>query len=285
MLIGGERGIEFALVASRVFQGGKHFMRNVFSLGLAVVFAASMTTLAAQSQQPTPRTQGTTGQGTTTQGTQQGTSGRTQSSQPSRSSTASMNADQKFVHDAAMGGMAEVELGRLAQQKGSSEQVKSIGEKMVEDHGKANDELKSLAASKKITLPAALDATHKAEVDRLSKLSGQAFDRAYLQGLLRDHQKDVAEFRKQSQSGKDAEVKAWAAKTLPTLETHLKLVQDATRSTSATGTSGKTSATPGTSSRPSTGSTGSTPGTSGTTRNPGSSSGGGTSSTGSSRNP
>jgi putative membrane protein len=139
-------------------------MRNVFSSGLAVVFAASMATLSAQSQQTTPRTQGTTGQGTTTQGgsSQPGTTGRTQSSQPSRASTASMNADQKFVHDAAIGGMAEVELGHLAQQKGSSEQVKSIGEKMVTDHGKANDELKSLAASKNITLPTAIDATHKA---------------------------------------------------------------------------------------------------------------------------
>jgi putative membrane protein len=145
-------------------------------------------------------------------------------------------ADHHFVTDAAVGGMAEVELGKLATEKASNADVKKFGQRMADDHGKANDELKSLAQSKQITLPSAIDAKHKATIDRLSKLSGEAFDRAYVQEMLKDHQKDVAAFRTESKSGKDPEVKAWADKTLPTLEEHLKLVQDLNRT--AVGTSG-----------------------------------------------
>jgi putative membrane protein len=88
--------------------------------------------------------------------------------------------------------------------------VKTFGKRMADDHGKANDELKSLAQSKNITLPTDLDAKDKALRDRLSKLSGDAFDRAYMQAMVSDHRKDVNEFRMESRSGKDAEVKAWA---------------------------------------------------------------------------
>ena len=156
-------------------------------------------------------------------------------------STKAMNdtkagADHHFVMDAASGGMAEVELGKIAADKASNADVKKFGQRMADDHGKANDELKSLAQSKQITLPTMIDAKHKATIDRLSKLSGAAFDRAYVQEMLKDHQKDVAAFRTESKSGKDPEVKAWAGKTLPTLEEHLKMVQDLNRG--AVGTSG-----------------------------------------------
>jgi putative membrane protein len=146
------------------------------------------------------------------------------------------SADHHFVMDAATGGMAEVELGKLAADKATNADVKKFGQRMADDHGKANDELKSLAQSKQITLPNAVDAKHQATIDRLSKLSGEAFDRAYVQEMLKDHQKDVAAFRTESKSGKDPEVKAWAGKTLPTLEEHLKLIQDLNRT--AVGTSG-----------------------------------------------
>jgi putative membrane protein len=144
--------------------------------------------------------------------------------------------DHHFVMDAANGGLAEVELGRLAAEKAGKDDVKKFGQRMVDDHGKANDELKTLAQSKQITLPAAPDAKHKATIDRLSKLTGDAFDRAYVQEMLKDHEKDVAAFRAESRSGKDPEVKAWAGKTLPTLEEHLKMIQDLNRG--AVGTSG-----------------------------------------------
>ncbi|HZP48635.1 MAG TPA: DUF4142 domain-containing protein [Vicinamibacterales bacterium] len=169
----------------------------------------------------------------------QTTAGTAGNTTPTRSSTKTMKSgsmgDQKFVHEAAAGGMAEVELGKLAQEKASSEEVKSFGKRMVDDHSKANDELKTLAQSKSITLPADLDAKDKALRDRLSKLSGAAFDRAYMQAMLNDHKKDVNEFRHESTSGSDPDVKSFAAKTLPTLEDHLKLAQDANK---AVGTSG-----------------------------------------------
>jgi len=149
---------------------------------------------------------------------------------------AKANPDHHFVMDAASGGLAEVELGKLAADKATKDEVKKFAQRMADDHGKANDELKSLVQSKSITLPTMVDAKHKATIDRLSKLSGEAFDRAYVQEMLRDHEKDVAAFRNESRSGKDPEVKAWAGKTLPTLEEHLKLVQDLNRG--AVGTSG-----------------------------------------------
>ena len=149
---------------------------------------------------------------------------------------AKMAADKTFMMKAAKGGMAEVELGKLAAEKASSSDVKKFGQRMADDHGKAGDELKGLAQTKNITLPAEIDPKDKALHDRLSKLSGEAFDRAYMQAMLADHRKDVAEFRAEASSGKDLEVKAWAAKTLPTLEEHLRLAQDASK---AVGTSGK----------------------------------------------
>jgi putative membrane protein len=161
-----------------------------------------------------------------------------QKSQPKASTPAAAKpaSDQKFVMDAAKGGMAEVELGKLAQDKASNDQVKNFGKRMVDDHSKANDELQTLAKNKNITLPSDLDAKDKATKDRLSKLSGPAFDRAYMAAMLQDHKKDVSEFKKESSSGHDPDVKAFAAKTLPTLEEHLKLAQDAEKAVGTSGT-------------------------------------------------
>ena len=116
-------------------------------------------------------------------------------------------------------------MGKMAQEKGSSDQVKQFGARMVEDHSKANDDLKQVASSKGITLPIDLDAKHKAKMDKMQKLSGAQFDRAYMDDMVADHKEDVAEFKKQASSGKDSDVKAFAAKTLPTLEDHLKMAQ------------------------------------------------------------
>lgn len=134
-------------------------------------------------------------------------------------------ADHTFVMKAAQGGMAEVKLGNLAKEKGSDPAVKEFGQQMVDDHSKANDELKSLASSKGITLPADVNAKDEAEYERLSKLSGAAFDRAYMNRMVTDHRTDVNEFRRESEHGADADVKAFAAKTLPTLEHHLQMAE------------------------------------------------------------
>ena len=131
--------------------------------------------------------------------------------------------------------MAEVELGRLAQDQGASAQVKSFGKRMVDDHSRANDDLQALARNKNIALPTSISAQDRALKNRLSKMSGPAFDRAYMNAMVSDHRKDVAEFQRESASARDEDVKAFAAKTLPTLRDHLKLAEE---TTNAVGTSG-----------------------------------------------
>jgi putative membrane protein len=135
-------------------------------------------------------------------------------------------SDEHFVMEAAKGGLAEVELGRLATEKASSPQVKQFGQRMVDDHGKAADELKTWATQKNVTLPTELDAKHKATVDGLGKLSGASFDRAYMKEMVSDHDKDVAAFERAAKASTDADLKAWAASTLPTLKEHQKMAHD-----------------------------------------------------------
>lgn len=134
--------------------------------------------------------------------------------------------DSAFVREAASGGMAEVDLGRLATQNAESTDVKQFGQRMVDDHSKANDELKQLASQKKVDLPMDPDPKHKAVHDKLAKLKGAAFDSAYMSAMVSDHKEDVSAFQREAKSGKDPDVKAWAEKTLPTLQEHLKMAQD-----------------------------------------------------------
>jgi len=137
-----------------------------------------------------------------------------------------MSADSHFATEAASGGMTEVALGKLATEKGSSQAVKDFGQKMVDDHTKANDELKSLATSKNMMLPSAPNAKEKATIDKMSAMSGAAFDKAYVRDMVMDHKKDVALFTKEANSGTDSDVKAFASKTLPTLQEHQKMIND-----------------------------------------------------------
>ena len=125
--------------------------------------------------------------------------------------------------------MAEVEWGKLATEKASSSDVKQFGQRMVDDHTKANDELKSLASKNGWNLPTDIGAKNQSEKERLSKLSGTEFDREYMKHMVTDHKKDVAEFEKESNSAKDSDLKGFASKTLPTLQEHLKLAEDTER--------------------------------------------------------
>jgi putative membrane protein len=195
------------------------------------------------------------------------------------------NDDKKFVMEAAHGGMMEVELGKLATQKAMSDDVKQFGQRMVDDHSKANDELMQLASSKGIMMNHSMgsDSTtsgtgsqtsgsqmsgstaqssssntqssgstaqssgsntmsgqgsnasgddakmmkkHQEMVSKLSALSGAEFDRKYMEHMVKDHEKDVAAFERESTKGSDADLKAWAAKTLPTLREHLQMARD-----------------------------------------------------------
>ena len=142
------------------------------------------------------------------------------------SASAAKGADAKFAIEAAKGGLMEVEMGRMAADHATNADVKAFGQRMVTDHTKANDELKTIASQKGITLPTSLDAAAKAKMDKMSKMSGEAFDKAYMDDMLKDHKHDVAEFRKEANGGKDADIKGFAGKTLPTLEEHLKMAQD-----------------------------------------------------------
>ena len=135
------------------------------------------------------------------------------------------SADKEFMNKAAQGGMAEVKLGELAASKAQSPEVKAFGQRMVVDHGKANADLKTLAAEKNATLPADVSSEQKEMYDKLSKLSGAEFDKEYVKGMVEDHEKDVAEFKKESTGAEDSGVKAFAAKTLPTLESHLEQIK------------------------------------------------------------
>src|SRR3954470_23916371 len=193
---------------------GFNMTRYVVTAGLACALALPAMSAAHSSAQPTSKPQTTTPQ---TSKPQPSTHGGAQSSTAGGTMAAS---DQAFAKEAATGGMAEVDLGKLAADKASNPDVKQFGQRMVDDHGKANDELKSLAAKKGVTLPATPDAAEKATQARLSKLSGAAFERAYMQDMVKDHDKDVAAFKRASTNAGDADLKAWAAKTLPTLEEH-----------------------------------------------------------------
>jgi putative membrane protein len=137
----------------------------------------------------------------------------------------SKKMDQTFAMKAAQGGLAEVQLGQLAAQKASNPDVKAFGQKMVDDHQKANDQLKQAAAQENIALPTEPAAKDKAEAARLEKLSGDAFDKAYMSHMVADHKKDVAEFQKEAKSGQDPQIKSFAQQTVPTLQEHLKLAQ------------------------------------------------------------
>lgn len=145
--------------------------------------------------------------------------------------------DREFVKDAAIGGMAEVELGKLAQQNAQDEQVKQFGARMVQDHSKANDELKTIASNQGIDLPQQLDKKHEQLRDRLARLQGSAFDRAYMAAMVKDHNADLAAFRHEAQSSRDPGIKEFAAKTLHVIGTHDRMAKDIDHSLTATGSS------------------------------------------------
>ena len=150
------------------------------------------------------------------------TSGTT-STNPSTAATPLATEDQDFVQKAATGGLAEVSLGQQVSPKANGD-AKTFADKMVTDHGKANDELKQLASNKGITLPTDTDQEHKDAAQKV--LSAKNVDKAYMDEMVKDHDKDVKEFEDASKSAKDADLKAWIDKTLPVLKEHQKMAHD-----------------------------------------------------------
>jgi putative membrane protein len=135
------------------------------------------------------------------------------------------NPDAAFYKSAAEGGIAEVELGKLAQEKSSSQSVKDFGAMMVSDHSAANEKLKGIAGAKDMQLPSSPSIGQMATKAKLEVLSGATFDKSYIRGMVKDHEEDIKEFQQEAASGRDPDAKAFAKATLPTLRAHLKKIQ------------------------------------------------------------
>jgi putative membrane protein len=133
--------------------------------------------------------------------------------------------DYKFIKQAAMGGMEEVQLGELAQQKGQNQAVKDFGQRMVTDHNKANNELRDLVTRKGATLPSETTHHERSTIDSLQKANGAEFDKEYASAMVKDHKKDLKEFQNAAQNCTDPDLKAFAEKTVSTLQEHLQLAQ------------------------------------------------------------
>jgi putative membrane protein len=211
----------------------------------AVVTALTAVPTLAQTSGSESGQSGTTAKPTDQQGSRPGSSTAgtgqdemTAGQQADRKDSKASSEDRTFVMEAAAGGMAEVELGRLASQKAASEQVKGFGQMMVTDHSKANDRLAKIAADIQLMAPHALKPEHQEAVDRLSKLSGEAFDRAYIQQMVKDHKKDVDLFKRHASSARHPDIRQFASSTLPTLERHYsraqQLQQEVVRGTTGT---------------------------------------------------
>jgi putative membrane protein len=138
---------------------------------------------------------------------------------------ATANPDAAFYKHAAEGGLAEVQMGQLAQEKSTDAGVKDFGSMMVSDHSAANDKLKALAATKNVDLPTSPSIGQMAAKTKLEVLSGHTFDKSYIKGMIKDHEDDIAMFNKEASSGMDPDAKAYAAATLPTLKKHLKAIR------------------------------------------------------------
>ena len=135
--------------------------------------------------------------------------------------------DREFLTKAAQGSLAEIQMGKLAQEQGSSDEVQDIGETLVEDHSDAHEDVQKLASDKQIVLPSEPSEEQQAAVARMAKLTGQEFDREFLREQAKDHEKDIAAFERAQRQSEDSDVQQFASDTLPVLREHLELIQEA----------------------------------------------------------
>ncbi|HML15938.1 MAG TPA: DUF4142 domain-containing protein [Bryobacteraceae bacterium] len=140
--------------------------------------------------------------------------------------------DKKFLKEAALDGMTEIELGKIAGEKASNLQVKQFAQRMIEEYTAAHGTILRIASDEMVAVPKTIDSKHKARVDRLAKLSGAEFDRAYVQDETKQRHQDLKEFTGASQGGNDPNLKNFATSTLPAIEDHinaLKILSKAVR--------------------------------------------------------
>ncbi len=164
-----------------------------------------------------------------------------QETSPVSSSAQAAMTDEAFAKEAASGGMAEIKLGKLALDQGSSEAVKSFGTRMVAEHTKAADQLKNAAAREHINLPSDLSSKDQATYDRISKLLGADFDRAYAQYMVKDHQQDLLAFQREASHGNDEAIKGFASQTVPMIQQHLEQAKELLKTVSPPASSKQTS--------------------------------------------
>ena len=134
-------------------------------------------------------------------------------------------ADTAFIKKAADGGMTEVELGKVAEKNGSKDDVKSFGSHMVKDHGKANEDLKSVASKMNVTVPDKVSAEHQAMIDKMSKTTGAAFDTAYVKEMVASHEKTIASFEAAKGKVGNEDLKKFIDDTLPVIKEHLEMAK------------------------------------------------------------
>jgi putative membrane protein len=152
-------------------------------------------------------------------------------------SAAATGGDARFIAEAARGNEAEIELGQLAQQKAQSPEVKSLAQRLVTDHTRANQQLKQLAQKEGVSVPTGLDKDQKDLRARLEKLNGAAFDRAFVDAQVKDHQKDVKFYQDEGSRLQDPQLKSFAQQTLPVLQEHLQMAERAESQVGASGSS------------------------------------------------
>jgi putative membrane protein len=128
--------------------------------------------------------------------------------------------DKKFLKDQVISALTEIELGKLAAQKASNNSVKEFGQRMVDDYTKTNDQLKQLASTMNVSVPSELTPKQQSQIEKLSKLSGPAFDKAYIKDEVKNHERDVREAQDEMQGGTIANVKQLASNMLPSLQSH-----------------------------------------------------------------
>jgi len=137
--------------------------------------------------------------------------------------------DQQFLRHVASDGLAEVQLGQMAAKRATNPEVQRFGQQMATDHTKANQELMALAQSKNISIPKEIDKKHQKTAEALTKKRGTSFDREYMRDMITDHEKAVQLFSTAAREGQDADIKAFASKTLPTLQEHLQMARQLTQ--------------------------------------------------------
>lgn len=190
----------------------KYLPKLTSRLALSALLAGGLSVGALQAAEETPKTDAAKTDKAKTESKKTDTA-KTEKPTPAPLS----DKDKQFIQDAAKDGMMEVEMGKMGQKQAKNAEVKKFASRMVTDHSKANNQLKALAKKKGVTLD---EAAHK-----MDKMDDATFDKDYMDQMVKDHEKDVKEFEEIAKEGSDADVKAWANRTLPTLKKHLELAK------------------------------------------------------------